>query len=524
MAVLAAAAPAAAGSLDRWERVTTQQQTGIDQIGLSRTGDGTLHVAWKRRSGPLSDDLFHTPITAAGGLGSATPIVTGWGGLTDPALVPEPGGGIRVFFGGGRSTNPGEPLIGLITATAPASGSPWALAPAPVYTGDFAYARSPAAAVAGDGTPFQAWYSAGQTVVHRGLSPATPTYPYGPGDSSDIRQNLARDTSSGRMFVVWCAFGASTKGVLVQELNTASGAPAGAAQKLPGSSTVFEGAEHSTCNLEKGGIIGDQTPFVSRPGGGLFVAGSAGYPTQNRLLVWRLGSDGVVQQTTTVASSPGGVGTIALAATGDGRIVVAWTERAGAQIKLRGSNELGTEFGPVVTLRAVAGTADVGNVDLAAQTSVVDVLARFVSTGGVHDLWHTQVETPPPPFPPVIAPTPPAAPPRPPRDPPAPYGSVSRSFVTLLAGARPVVRVPRAPGFRAHFTFASRPRAGSSVKISWYYNNRKVGEVPQPLAARLQSTVRSRGGLPRGYFRALLEVRLRGGSWRAVDDARARVG
>jgi hypothetical protein len=91
-----------------WKQVTASGGSNIDQVGLLRTVDGTLHVTWHRRTGPNTEDLLHTPISAAGTVGMAAPIQTNWTEIQNAALVAAPGG-VRVFCGGIRTTEPGEP-------------------------------------------------------------------------------------------------------------------------------------------------------------------------------------------------------------------------------------------------------------------------------------------------------------------------------------------------------------------------------------------------------------------------------
>jgi hypothetical protein len=380
---------AGAGRPGRWDRITTPTQSGVAQIGVLRVG-GTLHVVWQRRTGPNTDDLVHTPISSAGAPGAATTIVSGWSGVGDAALVPGPGGGLRLFFSGTRSTTPGEPLFGLNTATAPASGTPWTVAPASIATADFAHARTPAAALAPDGTPFQTWYSAGTTVVHRGLDPGTPDHEYPAPDGVSVRPNIVTDPSSGRMFVAWCTFTAAS-GVYLQQVDVASGAPAGTAQKLAGSTTTFEGQEYGTCNLE--GTVAHRTALAARVGGGVYVATAAGYPSQTRVLVWRLTSAGALAQTIPVASAASvSHALVALAADPAGRIWVAWRQSgaAGTRVFARRSNRAGTTFGAVVSAPPPPGAAQLDVIDLAPQAGLTDVLARYSTVSSV-DLWHSQL-------------------------------------------------------------------------------------------------------------------------------------
>jgi len=65
VAVLIAACGAAPASAAPWKRVTTPDGSSTDQVGLERTGDGVLHVAWHHPTGPNTEDLNHTVITRA---------------------------------------------------------------------------------------------------------------------------------------------------------------------------------------------------------------------------------------------------------------------------------------------------------------------------------------------------------------------------------------------------------------------------------------------------------------------------
>jgi hypothetical protein len=322
-------------------------------------------------------------------IGPPTTIVAGWTSVGDPALVPAPGGGLRTFFPGIRTTAPQEPLFGLNTATAPPAGAPWQLTPASIATADFAYARTPAATLAPDGTPLEAWYSVGTTVVHRGLDPGSPDYEYpvGPATTS-IRQNIVTDEATGRVFVAWCSFGA-VNGMFVQEVNGATGAPAGPARMLPGSTTTDASGEHSSCNLDS---VAARTPLAARAGGGIYVAEAAGYPTLSKVLVWRLAADGTVAQTIAVDTSTTSHSNVALAAGPDGRIWVGWTEGSGdtSRVVVRPSDTAGTGFGTPISTAAPPRTLQADALDLAPQAQAVDVLARFSTTTAVA-LWHTRL-------------------------------------------------------------------------------------------------------------------------------------
>src|SRR4051812_31277485 len=140
-AVLLPAAGAAAGPPGTWTRVTPTTGVNIDQVTLLRGADGVLHVGWlqKNAADATKQDIATAPITAAGKLGGTVPVETGWAGVSNPALVAAPGGALRIFFGGIRTTNGDETQTNLSTSSAPGAGSPWALQAGNVAEGGAAY-------------------------------------------------------------------------------------------------------------------------------------------------------------------------------------------------------------------------------------------------------------------------------------------------------------------------------------------------------------------------------------------------
>jgi len=63
IALLIAACAAPSASAAPWQRVTTPDGGSTDQVGLARTGDGALHLAWSHPTGPNTEDLLHTVIS-----------------------------------------------------------------------------------------------------------------------------------------------------------------------------------------------------------------------------------------------------------------------------------------------------------------------------------------------------------------------------------------------------------------------------------------------------------------------------
>src|SRR5688572_5283563 len=102
VAALVCVGVTSAGVPGRWDTVVRGANApggSASELGLARTADGVLHVAWKEQTGPLVEAIRHRSVSAAGRLGPTSTIVSGWVGLSDPELVVERGGGLRVYFG-----------------------------------------------------------------------------------------------------------------------------------------------------------------------------------------------------------------------------------------------------------------------------------------------------------------------------------------------------------------------------------------------------------------------------------------
>ncbi len=184
VSVLVAICSVAPASAAPWERVTTPDGSSADQVGLARTADGALHLAWHHPTGPNSEDLDHTMISRAGGVGATTQIQSGWTGFTNPALVSDPAG-LRAFWGGFRSSDPSDPQRETNTALSADGGASWALQPGAINpSGAQSYASAPAATVRADGSTLQAFAGTLGTWVHAGLSPATPIYNFTPASEA----------------------------------------------------------------------------------------------------------------------------------------------------------------------------------------------------------------------------------------------------------------------------------------------------------------------------------------------------
>lgn len=353
-AVLVAVCCAAPAGAAPWERVTTADGSSTDQVGLARTGDGVLHVAWHHPTGPNTEDLRHTAITRAGRIGATSPIQSGWTGFTNTALVVD-GGGLRAFWGGFRTTDTSDPQRETNTALSVDGGASWALQPGQVNPdGAQSYASSHAATVRGDGSTLQAFAGTLGTWVHAGLSPATPNHDFMAGLQYGNDPNLATDATD-RTVMAWYSSATGRLGVLARDVD-ADGSPGRGPLTMPGTGAM---------NV---GMLG-RTPLAARTGGGFYVA----YPTPGGVRVWRVGA-GSALVVAGIRNSPA----VAIAAAADGRIWVVWTKGFGdPDVLARRSNRGATRFGATVNAGHPKDALQAYKLDANVAGNALDVLANF---------------------------------------------------------------------------------------------------------------------------------------------------
>ena len=358
-ALLAALAAAPTATAAPWKQVTAENGSGIDQVGLARTPDGVLHLAWHHPTGrPNSEDLLHTAITRDGRLAAPTPIESDWTGFSNPALVVVPDG-LRAFWGGFRTTDSNDPQQEISSSLSRDGGASWTLDPkGPVNPGGGQSYASPISATVRDGTPIQAWAGTLGTWVHVGLSPGTDNHNYMAMKQYGNDPNLVTD-DRGRTWMAWYSNDSSMLGVQAQEVG-AGGEPTGPRRTMPGTTEM---------NI---GMIG-RTPFVARSGGGVYVA----YPTDtdmDEVRVWRVGA-----RNAPVVTKKQGSGPVTIADGGGGRLWAIWDDRGGlsASISASRSNRGATVWGEEVKIGRPRGTLQAYRLDASALGSSLDVLGVF---------------------------------------------------------------------------------------------------------------------------------------------------
>jgi hypothetical protein len=378
---LLVAAPAQAGGPGSWTQLGDANLANIDEASLARTPDGALHVAWTIPAAN-NDTLVHAAISPAGSASPVNVIQSGWAGISSvPKLLATPEG-LRIFFGGIRTTNAGETNNNLNTATAPADGAAWTLVPGTVAKGDSAYASDMGAALLNDGTPVQTWGGTGSGVfVHRGLDPNTPNFPTQGqlGGCCGYSPDIGVDTATGAAFVVWYSNATDKFGVFAQSLDPATGTPSGGATLMPGSTSLFNGKPNSSQQLQR-------TPVAARAGGGVYVAYPGGYPTTNQVRLWRIANSKSAVLATSKSDH-----IVNLAADAEGRLWVLWVERSTNQVFARRSDKSATEFGAPVKVKPPAGQQTAYKIAGSAQSGALDVVVLFGGSGPKQAQWHTQI-------------------------------------------------------------------------------------------------------------------------------------
>jgi hypothetical protein len=384
-ALLLTAPPALAGKPGQWTRLGQGAVDNIDEVALTRTGDGRLHAVWTipgHNGG--RDRLVHAGIAPNGAAGPVDTIAADWAGITAvPDVVTQADGSLRVFFGGQRTGTTNEPNGNMNTATAPAAGAPWSLFVGTIVTGAAAYGGDVGATVLPDGTPLVAWGgTGGGAFVHRGLDAGQPNVALQAqlGGCCGYSPDVAVDTASGIPTVAWYSNATSRLGVYAQTLDPNTGQPTSPAAKMPGSTTTYNRRQESSQQLMR-------TPIVARAGGGVYIAYSGGYPTTTKALLWRVGAARPVTLDSRKADH-----LVSLAADPDGRLWVFWILRDGPRqtVFARRSNEAATKFGPTVSAGAPPRQQTGYKISGSAQRGPLDLVGLFARTGRPGQ-WHTQV-------------------------------------------------------------------------------------------------------------------------------------
>lgn len=377
LAVGAGPAEAFAGGVGSWSRVTPEADNDIlTDVGITRAGPGELHVAYRVRDAadPLKKDLVYARLRASDGTTIArTTVLEDWSAITNPAIVQQPDGALRIVFSGLRSTSTEDPYSAgdLYSATSDAAGSAWTLQPGALSPRSAYVSGAVGATTAGDGTLVSA-YAPGEVVATIGTAG---------GDAADrifqtsccgYAANVARDSASGSAVLGWFSNATGQNGVLVKDVHPTHGSET----YLPGSAD--EPGRNQAVSLS------DRVAMTGRSNGqpGVAIAYCQGYPTCTTVRLWRHDLRRAV-----LVSSADGASYVGVASAPLGRVWSMWQQ--GGRVLATRSNRAATRFGAVVSMQLPAGQQLYG-LQGEAEAGPLGVYAALAEPGGTAT-WHTQL-------------------------------------------------------------------------------------------------------------------------------------
>ena len=368
--LLAVAASASAGPRGQWTRLPGTV-INFAEPGLARTGDGVLHVVYTRRNG-TKEDLIHLEISAGGKVGADAVALGGWSAMSHPDLLRMPDGSLRAFFGGIRSTNPGETNNSLNTATAPASGAPWTLKPGKAAQSTSAYATGVAGAgLAKDGTPISTWSGSPGLGFHYGIDPSTPDGKIPQTGCCLYTPEIAVDSASGQAWVGFHSNESAAPGLYVNAIGP--GGPQGG-RRLAQGSVVGKSSVYP----------GNRTSLTGRIGaGGVYLFFGQGYPTFKTLALWKV--DTAKPQIVLKADRNEHAN---VAAAPDGRLWLMW-EQNGTIYAAR-TNRSATRVGAANAIQSCRAARRIYRLNGEGSAGPLDLIANMQAAGG-QALWHQQV-------------------------------------------------------------------------------------------------------------------------------------
>jgi hypothetical protein len=390
-ALLGAATLAAAGSsgafagqagataLGPWNQVANAGLENITEVGLARTADGVLHAAWSSQQSDNTQSIDTLPISQAGSLGSARPVVSGWASTDNPAVGLTPGGGLQVFFGGIHTLAPNDPNGDENLASSSDGGTTWAVTPADVVApAASAYASqvSVSNSFAPEATPFETWTGTSGAWVHAGTDSGTPNYNFQTalGGCCGYYASVATD-GSGNNELAWYSNATGNTGLFAQAVS-AGGAPSGSPQEMPGTANFLAESQ--------------KVALLPSPHGGFYVVAPIGYPSFNAVELWKIGGG-----TIKVGGSTAGSGLVGAGGAIDqaGRVWAFWSRNIGdkPQLFAARSNPSVTKFGAVVAVGAPTGAASTYALDGNAAAGALDLFATTTDGSGNAAIWTRHV-------------------------------------------------------------------------------------------------------------------------------------
>ena len=369
LALVGLAAPSTAGPPGKWTVISGGGVINIDEPGVYRTADGTLHVAMHRESNNLDYiDVGH--IAESGKLTGRTDAVGAWESAAhDPVLVGSPDGGMRMVFGGIRTTDINDPYVAgyLWQSSSPADGLSWTLSPTPAVASNTGYASSGSGATTlPDGTLVAA-YPQGDTIYYQVGANAPLSFDV--PDCCAYHMTLAQD--AGVVYAAWYANGDGepNMGQFVRTIYPTLGP----VMKVPGSSSTFSG--------NPGALDPSQhVAMTTRTGGGVYIAFCQGYPTCDSVRLWRIGAGKALKLPGSKDASH-----VSISPAPSGRLWIAFDDTSDNLHAVR-TNTTAKQFGAVRTIKRPQQGDDSYHIWIEGTRARADLLYNDGD-----DIWHQQI-------------------------------------------------------------------------------------------------------------------------------------
>jgi hypothetical protein len=313
--LLAGVAIAIAGSptpahahASQWTQLT-DHGSALDEVGVARAPDGTLHVAaLEHPTGPTTSLVYRT-IDAQGQLSATDTIAAGWANMTGPEMLDNPEG-LAIVFAGQRSTDPNDPYREGRALEALLVNGTWQLTPPITALPGPAYAADRVAATFDpSGALVTAWGTADGLQTHVGADMTFPNASLQAGCCAYGAAVGAGPTTA------WYSNQTGAEGIKVHT-------PAGQTLTAPGSKAPLD---------EKVGLSSDGTRVA--------------YPSGKRLVVWPAGATAP-----TLKRTAPGAAHVELADGPAGRLWVLWAQ--GRTLKAARTNPQRTVLGATVGVKS----------------------------------------------------------------------------------------------------------------------------------------------------------------------------
>ncbi len=381
--LVAGAAPGALAAPGDWTQLsqissaTTFPKVGnIDEPTTAWFGS-SLQVLWPQAQGSNAQTYFTAILDSAGNVTSpASQVFPEWTSVSNkPTLISL--AGQRFLSFAGLTTG----LSGAQHSATSPDGLSWTIDPGSMSATQSAYAGYGSDVVDSAGVPV--WVgNAGSTrgiQWHVGTSASDPAPPgsdqsYTLSGCCAYSAAAARDDATG---AVYAAFYSNSSATTENGTHVGQILPASAGwRQAPGSTDIQNGRAAS--------VAPDQTvAMVGRPGGGVYVAYTVGYPTTKRIRVYNA-------VTGTVLDVPGSTGAqdVAMSAEPDGRLWLTW--HRGTQVVTVHSNAAATRFGTVGRWTPPGGTEYVWKTAIAGNSGGASVVITATTQNAIN-VWHTKV-------------------------------------------------------------------------------------------------------------------------------------